>query len=326
MANKIGEVLEIETEESYIKRPAGPLIIIELKDISKLPGYIRIPSMAEGAETDDMIMQRILYSGLLNQCRKCRRFGHHARTCTTNRNKPWERVPSSVGPPSTSAPVRKQSDGGAPHPKQDQGSGLPQSLKVKSTQARNRMNPVHSEVRNRSEHPTESNINNRSDKPPRANSQLRSSSKAEAPGSSEADYVMTEQASFLELKPISISQELSRQLEIIRESKAKPNFGLQNVDSPLSTQPEDKNIGGWECTILAHISTGSSAISVQNKRHLHWRSSDSLMDMNNDIEFAGLAHNLLLKSGRASTERQVRMNEVASQMASPLSYQKEKVH
>jgi hypothetical protein len=48
---------------------------------------------------------------------------------------------------------------------------------------------------------------------------------------------MTEQASFLELKPISISQELSRQLEIIRESKAKPNFGFQNADSPLSTQP-----------------------------------------------------------------------------------------
>jgi hypothetical protein len=98
------------------------------------------------------------------------------------------------------------------------------------------MNPVHSEARNRSAHPTKSNIGNRSDKPPRANSQPRSSSKAEAPGSSEADYVMTEQASFLELKPISISQELCRQLEIIRESKAKPNFGFQNADNLLSTQ------------------------------------------------------------------------------------------
>jgi hypothetical protein len=87
------------------------------------------------------------------------------------------------------------------------------------------MNPVHSKARNRSEHPIESNIDNRSDKPPRANSQPRSSSTIEAPGSSEADYVMTEQASFPELKPISISQELSRQLEI-RESKAKPNFGF----------------------------------------------------------------------------------------------------
>jgi hypothetical protein len=47
---------------------------------------------------------------------------------------------------------------------------------------------------------------------------------------------MTEHASFQELKPISINQELSRQLEIIRESKAKPNFDFQNADSPLSTQ------------------------------------------------------------------------------------------
>jgi hypothetical protein len=40
MASKIREVLEIELTDSYIKRPEGPLIIIELKDISKLPGYI----------------------------------------------------------------------------------------------------------------------------------------------------------------------------------------------------------------------------------------------------------------------------------------------
>jgi len=99
------------------------------------------------------------------------------------------------------------------------------------------MNSVHSEARNQSEHPTKSNIDNRSDKPPSANSQPKSSSNAEAPGSSEADYVMTEQASFPELKPISIGQELSRQLKIIRESKAKPNFGFQNVGNPLSTQP-----------------------------------------------------------------------------------------
>jgi hypothetical protein len=312
---------------------------------------------------------------------------------------------------------------------------------------------------------------------------------------------MTKQASFLELKPINISQELSRQLEIIRKSKAKPNFGFQNNDSPLSTQPvtntnpftaleadnpeteekkdnlgemkeswtfqgrkkhtpritpprqalpqtrtpspghdvtpggrrkrmhsdvqcsyftslgissppgqeharariwpvlsreknaqkelliyaknnalpglplsiiitslseeewthasaleditrsieseledkilrynlnfkdclslewswqEDKNRGGWECTILAHISTGSNAISAQNKRHLHWRSSDSLTDMNNDIEFAGPTHNLLLKSRPVSTERQVRMNKVASQMASPQTIRKKR--
>jgi len=62
MASKLGEVLEIEAADSYIKRPAGPMITIELRDISKLPGYIRIPSMAEGTEDTATIAQKILYS------------------------------------------------------------------------------------------------------------------------------------------------------------------------------------------------------------------------------------------------------------------------
>ncbi len=90
MARKLGEVLDIEAADSYIKRPAGPMVTIEVKDITKLAGYIRIPSMAEGASTMDTIRQRILYSGLPNQCRKCRKFGHHAWICNANKFKPHE--------------------------------------------------------------------------------------------------------------------------------------------------------------------------------------------------------------------------------------------
>jgi hypothetical protein len=60
MANKIGEVLEIEPEDSYIKRPIDPMITMETRDISKL---------AERATVKDTTLQRILYSGLPNQCR-----------------------------------------------------------------------------------------------------------------------------------------------------------------------------------------------------------------------------------------------------------------
>lgn len=66
MASKLGEVLEIEAADSYIKRPAGPMITIELRDISKLPRFLRIPSMAEGSEDIATIAQKILYSGLPN--------------------------------------------------------------------------------------------------------------------------------------------------------------------------------------------------------------------------------------------------------------------
>jgi len=66
MASKLGEVLDIEAIDSYMKRRAGPMVTIEVKDIVKLVGYIKIPSMAEGASATYTIRQRILYSGLLN--------------------------------------------------------------------------------------------------------------------------------------------------------------------------------------------------------------------------------------------------------------------
>ncbi len=123
----------------------------------------------------------------------------------------------------------------------------------------------------------------------------------------------------------SALEDITRSIESELEDKIlRYSFNLKDCLSLEWSWQEDKNRGGWECTILAHISTGSSAISVQNKRHLHWRSSVSLTDMNNDIEFVGPAHNLLLKSGPVSTERQVRMSEVASQMASPHAIRKKR--
>ncbi|CAK9874558.1 unnamed protein product [Sphagnum jensenii] len=68
MASKLGEVLDIEAANCYMKRPAGPMVTIEVKDITKLAGYMRIPSMAEGAAFTNTIRQKILYSGLPNQC------------------------------------------------------------------------------------------------------------------------------------------------------------------------------------------------------------------------------------------------------------------
>ncbi|CAM6067766.1 unnamed protein product [Sphagnum tenellum] len=69
MASSIRDVLDIESLNFYIKRSAGPMVTVEVKDISKLAGIIRIPSMAEGAGLGDTTTHRILYSGLPNQCK-----------------------------------------------------------------------------------------------------------------------------------------------------------------------------------------------------------------------------------------------------------------
>jgi len=99
MASKLGEVLDIEAADSYIKRPAGPMVTVEVKDITKL---VRIPSMAKGATTTNTIRQKILYSSLPNQCRKCRKFGHHARACNILKTSPREESTHYKPPPSES--------------------------------------------------------------------------------------------------------------------------------------------------------------------------------------------------------------------------------
>jgi hypothetical protein len=47
MASKIGEVLEIEPADLYMKRPASLMITVEIQAINRLAKLICIPLMAE---------------------------------------------------------------------------------------------------------------------------------------------------------------------------------------------------------------------------------------------------------------------------------------
>jgi hypothetical protein len=83
------------------------MITVETHDINKLAKYIRIPSMAEKATVKDTTLQRILYSGLPNQCRKCRCFGHFAQTCTMTRIPIWNRSAPANTPPTCNERVAR---------------------------------------------------------------------------------------------------------------------------------------------------------------------------------------------------------------------------
>jgi hypothetical protein len=85
---------------------------------------------------------------------------------------------------------------------------------------------------------------------------------------------------------------------------------------------KESSKGGTECTILAHIDSGASALSIQNKRHLHWKVLDSSQGMSNEMEFSAQAHNLLMKTEAEISEHQERKNRSASIQASPQAARK----
>ncbi len=81
--------------------------------------------------------------------------------------------------------------------------------------------------------------------------------------------------------------------------------------------------GGMECTILAHIWTGP-AFSIQNKRHLHWKDIEAILDMNNEVGAAVMAHSLLLKRDPPSTNHHTYKQKVASKLASSQAARKKR--
>jgi hypothetical protein len=87
---------------------------------------------------------------------------------------------------------------------------------------------------------------------------------------------------------------------------------------------EELRRGGMECTILTHINMGLSTLGVQSKRHLHWKALEHIPSMNNEVEFAVLAHNLLRKSAVENTTHLTHKNNTASILASPQASRKKR--
>lgn len=83
----IGEVIKVEDKSTPLKRPAGPIIHIHVSSIDKLPGYLLVPNISNEAGTGQMREQKVFYSGLPDQCNRCRQFGHQSGDCNLSRYK-----------------------------------------------------------------------------------------------------------------------------------------------------------------------------------------------------------------------------------------------
>jgi hypothetical protein len=78
-----------------------------------------------------------------------------------------------------------------------------------------------------------------------------------------------------------------------------------------------------ECTILAHIWTGPE-LSIQNKKHLHWKDIESISELNNEVGAAVTAHSLVLKRDPSSSDHHTHKQKVASLLASPQAARKKR--
>jgi len=72
------------------------------------------------------------------------------------------------------------------------------------------------------------------------------------------------------------------------------------------------------------IDSGTNALSIQNKRHLHWKVLDGKMGMGNEMEFSAPAHSLLMKTEAVQSEHQENKNRSASFQASPQAARKKR--
>jgi hypothetical protein len=121
----------------------------------------------------------------------------------------------------------------------------------------------------------------------------------------------------IEWTPNSVWADLIQRLEVELEKKVL-RFKLSISDRPQLEWAWQEVVGrgGLECTILAHIDTGSNALSIQNKRHLHWKVLELAQGMNNEAEFAAPAHDLLMKTVPENSIRLGNQNRSTSIQAS----------
>ncbi|CAM6027952.1 unnamed protein product [Sphagnum balticum] len=128
-----------------------------------------------------------------------------------------------------------------------------------------------------------------------------------------------------EWTPDAAWADLIHQVELELEEQIL-RFKFTNSERPQLewSWQETLSRGGMECTMLVHIHTGARGVSVQKKKHLHWKALEQTLSLDNEVAFATPAHNLLMRSGEEDSTRQAIRNRWASLRASPHVARKKK--
>ncbi|CAM6073525.1 unnamed protein product [Sphagnum tenellum] len=320
MASKLGEVLEIKAADSYIKRPAGPMITIELRDISKLPRGTNGKELRGAGAPQWSKAQAVKQLRAQN----ARRGQEHAGT-----NQKQPKASKQAGHPAQPN-IRTSSDvlpnaGAAPRNTMDASESLEadQAMADPATPPGPRQGKPNPMAGTRPENPLLEQPNfgyRESDNQKEILINVKSNDLPNLP-----PHIRCMSASEEDWTPTLALEDLTRSVESKLEEKIlRFSLSLKGRLALEWSWQEDQTKGGWECTILGHINTSLSGISAQKRKNLHWRTLESIMSMNNNVVFVGPAHGLLVKTGPASMDRQTRKSTSTSLLASPQAARKKK--
>ena len=79
----IGQVIAVDNSDAYRAKLFGPRIRILVRDLDKLPRTVVLPRL----DGEGVVEYDLEYSGMPNQCGRCRSRDHHARHCPKRESK-----------------------------------------------------------------------------------------------------------------------------------------------------------------------------------------------------------------------------------------------
>ena len=106
----IGQVIAIDSSEAYRAKLFGPRVRILVSEIDKLPHTVVLPRL----DGDGVVEYNLEYSGLPNQCGRCRALDHQVRHCPKRDFKPRREHQGrgqQAAPPRQAEPLRETEQG-----------------------------------------------------------------------------------------------------------------------------------------------------------------------------------------------------------------------